>query len=280
MPWRNYLRSKTRQPAFLWRLTLGILMAGALVGYAAQWLPDSVEKGLREPDTTAFNENYDQVQQLVAEGDWSGLWWAIPRSMWLGWLPGPATIAVITGLCWLAFTIQAGQPSSPGGIRWWLALLAVGLGVVSIWPTLFAVYWQEEVWGLEDSKDLIGGLRFYILGVGLREELSKLLLFLPLLPWVLRRGSEREALLVAACVGLGFAMEENVQCFMSDPISFGWPIFNRQLFAHVANRAHRVGALSRHLASTRASGRGGDLLFDGDDYPWAVRRVHRPARFG
>jgi RsiW-degrading membrane proteinase PrsW (M82 family) len=63
---------------------------------------------------------------------------------------------------------------------------------------------------LAASEDLAAGLRYFILGVGLREELSKLLLFAPLLPWLVRRRDELAALVTAGCVGVGFGMEENV----------------------------------------------------------------------
>jgi len=33
--WHNYLQQKTRTPAFLWRMVLGILVAGRLVENAA-----------------------------------------------------------------------------------------------------------------------------------------------------------------------------------------------------------------------------------------------------
>ncbi len=75
------------------------------------------------------------------------------------------------------------------------------------------VWYQELAWGLVASNQLGDGLRFFILGVGLREELCKLLLFMPLLPWLLRRRDELTVLLSAACVGLGFAVEENIGYF-------------------------------------------------------------------
>ncbi len=210
----SYLRLKTRQPEFIWRVVACILVLGAAIAFLVQSSPDAVVD-LREPISHEHQEHYQRLERLAANGEWGTLWWQLPRSMWLGALPGPTVLALITGASWLAFTLQAGQPHRPTGIRWQLAVLGVVLGVVSIWPTLFAIYWQEHEWGLRSANDLAGGLRFFILGVGLREELAKLLLFLPLVPWIIRRGSEREALLVAACVGLGFAMEENISYLFS-----------------------------------------------------------------
>jgi RsiW-degrading membrane proteinase PrsW (M82 family) len=119
-------------------------------------------------------------------------------------------VAVATGVCWLAFLLQAIQIRSRWDHRLWTPIAGLALGVLSIWPTLFLIYWQEHRWGIVESEELQGGLRFFLLGVGLREELSKLLCFLPLLPILVRRRDELGALLVAGSVGIGFSMEENV----------------------------------------------------------------------
>jgi len=63
-------------------------------------------------------------------------------------------------------------------------------------------------WGLVESDQLVPGLRYNILGIGLREEFAKLCCLLPLMPLLLRQRSELAALLLSACVGLGFAIEE------------------------------------------------------------------------
>jgi RsiW-degrading membrane proteinase PrsW (M82 family) len=97
-----------------------------------------------------------------------------------------------------------------------MCAVAVVLGALSIWPTHWLINWQEEVWSLEESENIARGIYYFVLGVGLREELSKLLLLLPLMPFIVRRGVELEALMVAACVGLGFAVLENSHYFDGD----------------------------------------------------------------
>lgn len=217
MQLQPYLRSRTRHPEFLWQMVVGILLVGAAIAYLVQGdpqpdLPELAGKMRELGEQFAYAQ---QLEELAAAGKWWELWWEIPRTMWLWFSPGPFVLALLTGACWFAVLLQSGQPHRSGGIRWYLVPIAVGLGVLSVWPTLFSIYWQEQQWGLIDTKELAGGLKFYILGVGLREEVSKLLLFLPLAPWIVRRGSEREALLVGGCVGLGFALEENIG-YLSD----------------------------------------------------------------
>ena len=219
MSWKPVLRSKTRDPQFLWTIAIVILSLGLLLAFASQWLPATVTNPLIGARADELDELVEKIDQLAAAGQWQDVFISIPQLMWRNMLPGPVAIACVAGFSWLVFLIQAGQPSAADGIRWWLCLPAVALGALSVWPTLMAVFFQEQQWGFTHTTETIAGLRFFILGVALREELCKLLLFLPLVPWIIRGGSQREALLVAGCVGLGFAIEENIGYFAGDPSS-------------------------------------------------------------
>jgi RsiW-degrading membrane proteinase PrsW (M82 family) len=221
MTWRQYLQSRTRNPAFLWRMVIVILLTGVVVGLVVDWaMPEwiTVEAGdvqFVEPESPPEPEptipHWERLDRLAAQRNWLALWGAIPRALVDRWLQiGAAALAVLTGLCWLAFSMQAIQPRSRSDWRTWMPPLAAALGVLSIWPTFFLIYWQKYVWGLEHSSELQPGLRDNVLGVGLREELSKLVCFLPLLPPLVRRRDELAALVVAGCVGIGFGMMENI----------------------------------------------------------------------
>jgi len=245
--WRADLRSRTRDPKFLWRLAIGIMSAGLLIGFAARWLPESVSEALIGGRFDELSDHYDQVDQLAERGDWWAVWWMIPTSMSLAILPGPALIAGLAGVCWFVFLLQAGQPGMKDGLRWWLAIAGVLLGVLSIWPTLFSIYFQEQEWSVRPSTETIEGLRYFLVGVGFREELAKLLLFLPLVPFIIRRGSEREAMMVAGCVGLGFAREHWLLCWRPD--QHDRSISNGQFLARFANRLDWVSILPRDLVA-------------------------------
>jgi RsiW-degrading membrane proteinase PrsW (M82 family) len=219
MTWRRYLQSRTRNPAWLWRMVAGILLAGVVVGIVVDWAvppwivvdAEGNVNAQPEPEPEPEVPRYQRMKQLAAQGKWGALWWAIPPSLAERWSqPGAATLAALTGLCWFAFSLQAIQPSGRQRYRWWTPAVAVALGVLSIWPTAFLHFWQGAAWGTADSSELQSGLRDNVLGVGLREELSKLICFLPLLPLLVRRRDELAALVVAACVGIGFGMTENI----------------------------------------------------------------------
>ena len=209
MNWRSYLRTRTRQPEFLWRMVAWILAVGVLTGYAAQelWQPDPPALVNQQPHVDVG----EKLDQLAQNSQWRKLWWAIPQFVTSRLAqPGPVALAVLTGICWLIFLLQVLQIRGPKDVRLWLALAALALGVLSIWPTHFFSIWQRHVWDIRESDKLLPGLRFYILGVGLREELAKLLCLLPLMPLLRRLRSDLVALIVSACVGLGFAATENI----------------------------------------------------------------------
>lgn len=215
--WRNYLQTKTRNPQFLWKMVIAILAVGVVVGLAVDaavpaWVEvEPTEKvkdeTLGDPDHADFIER----EQLADAGRWRELFLRIPQAMVRGWRQlGPTALALLTGLCWLLFLQQSIQVRSRTDYRGWGLIVALALGVLSIWPTLFFIYWQERAWGLKESVDLIAGVRENVLGVGLREEFSKLICFLPLLPLVVVKRDDLAALLLAGGVGLGFGVEENI----------------------------------------------------------------------
>ncbi len=188
--------------------------------------------------------------------DWSRLWWSLPATLVQTLEPASVLLALITGAAWLAFVIQAGQPGSRQGAPWWMCVVAVLLGVLSVWPTLFLGFWQEKVMGLKESSDVIDGLKFFVVGVGLREETSKLLLFLPLVPWLAPRKSDLASLIVAASVGLGFAIEENVGYFSRTMGTASMARFLTANFFHMA----ATGLIG--LAVMRAVRWGGAKILD------------------
>ena len=120
-------------------------------------------------------------------------------------------LAIFAGLIWFIIIGQFSGFRRDQLILYFVALL---LGVFSTVLTVFILTLQENVYGfLKESEEVIPGFIYYISGVGLREEVAKLLCFLPLVPFLLKRGNEMEVLIVAGFVGLGFAIEENLSYF-------------------------------------------------------------------
>jgi RsiW-degrading membrane proteinase PrsW (M82 family) len=187
------------------------------VGIVLGWVFDRWATGPLERLGDANDKEYwERMDAWANSGEWWKVWWGIPRTMLSGFdTPGMVALASFAGCCWLAFLWQALRMRWPWDWRVPLTLVAVALGILSIWPTRFLNYWQEVEWGLREDMELAAGLRFFIVGVGLREELAKLVCLLPLMPILLRKRDEMLALIASACVGLGFAIAENMNYFIA-----------------------------------------------------------------
>lgn len=174
------------------------------------------------------------INANVFLGDLGGLFGGVLAYTLAGYDPAHAGLALFVAAVWF---ILIGQLA---GFRRGQLLIygfAVLSGVFSAILTLFVAVVQEDVFQtMTDSEELIPGLISNIAGTGLREEVIKLIFFLPLVPWLLRRGSEMEVLVVAAMVGLGFALEENISYYARGGASDGVAVsrFLTANFLHMA----------------------------------------------
>jgi RsiW-degrading membrane proteinase PrsW (M82 family) len=127
--------------------------------------------------------------------------------------PLPLTLAAVAGLVWFAIALQAIQPTQWIGARTILPVLAVLAGLASTWASHFIAIWQEEMWGLHATGNFLNDFLYHLGGTAPREEFIKLLLLVPFLPILLKRGSRLEMLVISGCIGLGFAIEGNLQSY-------------------------------------------------------------------
>jgi RsiW-degrading membrane proteinase PrsW (M82 family) len=139
------------------------------------------------------------------------LLWAWPAS-YINITTWPIVLAVIAAALWFWIATRLGRVHDAVPGRVFLYALSVILGVLSIYPTIITVTIQDEL-GFHEVGQFVPDLIYNIFGIGLREEGWKAILFLPLLPALLRRGSRIEAMTCGALVGLGFAAEENIGYF-------------------------------------------------------------------
>lgn len=207
MNWQSQLRVRSRDPNFLWRMVIVIIGAGIVIGWIAEQLT-----GARPaiPADGSPHSGWERLESLAAKGEWWRVWWEVPPAIFSDLSqPGLVALALFAGCCWFVFLMHSLRVSWHDS-RIVICLVAVALGVLSIWPTGFLILLQEARWNIRESAEVIPGLRFFIAGVGLREELAKLVCLLPLMPLLVRKRDEMLALIAAACVGLGFAIEENI----------------------------------------------------------------------
>ena len=218
--WRNYLRTKTRNPRFLWQMVFAILAVGIFGGMAAHFLRSAgggANMVLAPVEEEGAGDGEDAVEKLEAladEGSWREVWWALPAVAFQRMAnPAPLALAAFAAVCWLIFCCQAAQVRGVRDAKLWLMLGGFAMGCLSIWPTHFFSMWLTRRLGLEESAELVEGIRFFVLGVGLPEEGAKLLCFVPLIPLLLWVRGDLIAMMTAASVGLGFAFIENVTYF-------------------------------------------------------------------
>jgi len=171
------------------------------------------------------------LRQIAAQPDW---WSAMDARLrrqaaaemgdfWLLWLGmleyrslldaplGTLAVALLAAAIWYVILVLHGVR---GAWRWVMPLPPLLAGVLSIWPVPIVASWQEIVLGMNESGPFPQDLWYQIGGVGLREELSKLLLASFFMPWLLYKRPPGGALMVGAFVGLGFALEENISYYL------------------------------------------------------------------
>ena len=128
-------------------------------------------------------------------------------------------------------------------------LTAFVLGVLSIVPTVLLITVEETKLHLVETGEAARDVLFFVFGVGLREEGSKLLLFAALLPALRRWGDKLDVLVCGALVGLGFAAEENLGYLASGDLHTGLGRFLTANFFHMAMTGTLAAALDDFVAS-------------------------------
>jgi RsiW-degrading membrane proteinase PrsW (M82 family) len=157
---------------------------------------------------------------------------------------GPLALAVVAALAWGVFCAKLGKWRERPAFRAALFGAAFVLGTFSVVVTDVLIVFEEAKLRLVETGEPVRDALFFTFGVGLREELSKLLLFLPLLPIVRRHGTKLDVLVCGAFVGLGFAAVENLGYLSSLDLTMGLGRFLSANFLHMAMTAILASAAS------------------------------------
>jgi RsiW-degrading membrane proteinase PrsW (M82 family) len=157
---------------------------------------------------------------------------------------GVLILAFFTAALWYFILVQH---SGHERWRWVRPIAALTAGVASVWPTLTIYAYQEFVQGMTPDAPFPHDLIYYIVGVGLREEGCKLMLFALFLPWLMWRRTPGLALLTGAFVGLGFSLEENIGYYQDFGSSIAWTRFLSANFLHISLTGICAHSLCRML---------------------------------
>ena len=144
------------------------------------------------------------------------------------------SVTAFTALIWFCIIISLGRADKHSLIR--IPLYGFGFiaGFASTFVVLGLVYWQENGLLFKLNGETINDSLYVVCGIGLREELIKLLFYTPFLFILLKRRCPMEALATAACTGLGFACSENLLYFGPGSEANVFPRFLTANFLHAS----------------------------------------------
>ncbi len=204
---------------------------------------DHIRERMQDARVANAAEPLTKYQFAVHERDWKNA----ARWLALAWRPRltvPSLVmTAVAALAWGFFCARLGKLGERVRRRAPLYLFAFVLGVLSVIPTVCLIAVEEAQLKLVETGDPMRDILFFVFGVGLREEASKLLLFLPLLPILRKWGDKLDVLVCGALVGLGFAAEENLGYLASGDLHTGLGRFLTANFLHMAMTAILAAAL-------------------------------------
>lgn len=157
---------------------------------------------------------------------------AIGAVQWHNWTHSDELpLALLAAMVWYLILIYS---ASRERWRWLRYLPAVFAGVSSV---ALLHWWQgAQHYGMSEQQQLTPTHEIFqwVMYVGVPEEVAKLCFFLPFLPFLLRNGSASKAALTAGCVGLGFALDENLGYFRDSGGAVAVGRFVTANFMHIA----------------------------------------------
>jgi RsiW-degrading membrane proteinase PrsW (M82 family) len=195
---------------------------------------DEVRRRMSDPRVASATGPETHERFAEHERDWPSAmkWFALA---WRGRLTlFGLGMSGTAALAWGFFCSRLGKLAERPGRRLAFYVIAFGLGVLSIVPTVLLITVEEIKLRLVETGDPLRDILFFVFGVGLREEASKLLLFAFLLPVLRKWGDKLDVLVCGAMVGLGFAAEENLGYLTSGDLHTGLGRFLTANFLHIA----------------------------------------------
>jgi protease PrsW len=261
VPWTNHLLGRDAErdskhleaASFFEREGLAFPERRADVDLALQlWMSldawEIVRERLARPEIRNAASARIKYRVAVHDQDWRAAVRWLP-AVWAPRLDGTGIVmSAIAALGWAFFCARLGKVEAR--IRFRLPMYAVAflLGVASVFPTVLLIAVEEAKLRLVETGDPARDILFFVFGVGLREEASKLLLFLPLLPVLRKWGDKLDVLVCGAFVGLGFAAEENLNYLAQENLHTGLGRFLTANFFHMALTGTLASALDDFLA--------------------------------
>ena len=176
---------------------------------------EEIEQLLNDDEWRKFASHETRFQYHLARREYARMFYHLTMQQyeWFSFKVMAACLAA--GFCWVVFLVHLANGWSWRKREIALVFGALILGILSAKFCLGVVVVQDDFIGhAEKNKTMAYNLAYYVLGVGLREEFCKMLLFTPLLLWLKKERQTYKILTYCSLVGLGFAVEENISYFM------------------------------------------------------------------
>ncbi len=209
---------------------------------------DTVRDKLADPNFGNSAPPIAKYKLAVVDRNWrSAIRWLATAS--LPTLEGiNVFVSVAAALGWALFCARLGNWSTRPRFKGPLYLMAFFAGVASVAMTMALIAIEESTLRLVETGDVARDALFFVFGVGLREEASKLAFFALLLPILRRSGDKLDVLVCGALVGLGFAAEENLGHLAHGSLQTGLARFLTANFFHMALTGTLAAALDEFLS--------------------------------
>lgn len=196
--------------------------------------PARAQALLHEPAFAAFFTPHVELRLAIAHRDWPGILHALVRIQLHSYTVDVLILAALAGAAWAFFLAHLGEWPRLASKIAILSVVGFVLGALSTTATLYAVVLQDDILGFAPGQETARIVLYNIVGIGLREELCKLLFFAPLLFFMRRNYDDFAAVIVASFVGLGFAIEENGSYFIASAATSVPGRFLSANFFHIA----------------------------------------------
>ena len=179
--------------------------------------PGEVKKLIQDPQWRPYAGHYDLYKYYLNDKSYGRMLYHLTASEYTRYTWKAIVACAVTGLGWILFLVHLGSGWFWKKKEQLLIPAAVILGFFSTIFCLGVVVVQDYFLKYEGMKldNMVYNLGYCVLGIGLREELCKLLFFLPLVVFLKNIREEYKLLCYCSLVGLGFAIEENLSYFMN-----------------------------------------------------------------
>jgi RsiW-degrading membrane proteinase PrsW (M82 family) len=212
---------------------------------------NALNEWLKNP---AFRTQLSFARQLAVAQvlrDWPRLLLLTPLAYLSGVRAEIVALVGVATLVWFALLLQGICGERFAWPRVFSLSIALLLGICATFAALVAGYAIDQFFPVGPGKDVMYNLVYYSVCVALPEECIKLIFLLPLIPWLVRRNSESDALFVAAAVGLGFGAAETLGYVQTGGLSALLDRFLTSIIFHIAATGLAGLALARAFANVR-----------------------------